>query len=130
MVISGNACVSVCVLFLVTKQGFPGDSDGKESACSAGDLGSIPGLGISPGEGNGNPLQNSCLENSMNRGPWQATVCVVPKSQTRLRDFHTVTKQRRTINTDIYTEAIEKEARIWDSFLFTIVVQGFIVSYN
>ena len=101
MVISGNACVSVCVLFLVTKQGFPGDSDGKESACSAGDLGSIPGLGISPGEGNGNPLQNSCLENSMNRGPWQATVCVVPKSQTRLRDFHTVTKQR-TINTDIY----------------------------
>ena len=122
--------MSVCVLFLVTKQGFPGDSDGKESACSAGDLGSIPGLGISPGEGNGNPLQNSCLENSMNRGPWQATVCVVPKSQTRLRDFHTVTKQRRTINTDIYTEAIEKEARIWDSFLFTIVVQGFIVSYN
>ena len=54
MVISGNACVSVCVLFLVTKQGFPGDSDSKESACSAGDLGSIPGSGRSPGEGNGN----------------------------------------------------------------------------
>ena len=45
--------------------GFPGGSDGKASACSAGDLGSIPGLGRSPGEGNGNPLQYSCLENSM-----------------------------------------------------------------
>ena len=68
----------------------------------------------------------------MDRGAWKATVHVVPKSQTRLRDFHTVTKQRRTINTNIYiyTQAIEKEARIWDSFLFTIVVQGFIVSYN
>ena len=82
--------------------GFPGGLAGNESACSAGDLGSIPGLGISPGEGNGNPLQYSCLENSMNRGPWQATVCVVPKSQTQLRDFHTVTEQRRTINTDIH----------------------------
>ena len=44
-------------------QGFPGGSDSKESACNAGDLGSIPGLGRSPGEGNGNPLQYSCLEN-------------------------------------------------------------------
>ena len=48
--------------------GFPGGSDGKESACNAGDLGSTPGLGRSPGEGNGNPLQHSCLENPMNRG--------------------------------------------------------------
>ena len=47
--------------------GFPGDSDGKESACSAGDPGSVPGLGQSPGEGNGNPLQYSCLVNPMNR---------------------------------------------------------------
>ena len=47
--------------------GFPGGSDGKESACSVGDLGSIPGLGSSPGEGNGNTLQYSCLENSMDR---------------------------------------------------------------
>ena len=46
-------------------EGFPGGSDGKASACSAGDPGSIPGLGRSPGEGNGNPLQYSCLENSM-----------------------------------------------------------------
>ena len=62
--------------------GFPGASDGKESACQAGDLGSIPGLGRSPGEGNGNPLQYSCLENSMDRGAWWATVHEVAKSQT------------------------------------------------
>ena len=51
--------------------GFPGGSDGKECACNAGDPGSIPGLGRSPGEGNGNPLQYSYLENSMNRGAWR-----------------------------------------------------------
>ena len=52
-------------------QGFCGGSDGKESACNAGDLGLIPGLGRSPGEGNGNLLQYSCLENHMDRGAWQ-----------------------------------------------------------
>ena len=62
--------------------GFPGDSEGKETARSAGDSGSIPGLGRSPGEGNGNPLQYSCLENSMDRGVSQATVHGVTKSQT------------------------------------------------
>ena len=55
-------------------QWFPGGSDGKESACNVGDLGLIPGLGKSPGEENGNPLQYSCLENSMHRGAWWATV--------------------------------------------------------
>ena len=55
---------------LVFHGGFPGRSDGKASACSAGDLGSIPGLGRSPGEGNGNPLQYSCLENSTECGAW------------------------------------------------------------
>ena len=54
--------------------GFPGSSDGKESACSTGDLGLIPGSGRFPGEGNGYPLQYFCLENSMDRGAWQATV--------------------------------------------------------
>ena len=54
--------------------GFPGGSEGKESACNAGDLGSIPGLGRSPGEGNGYPLQYSCLENSVDRGAWWATI--------------------------------------------------------
>ena len=51
--------------------GFPGSSDGKASACNAGDLGSIPGSGRFPGEGNGNPLQDSCLGNSMDTGAWQ-----------------------------------------------------------
>ena len=62
--------------------GFPGSSDGKESACKAGDLGSIPGLGRSLREGNGNPLQYSCPENPMNRVAWQAIVHGVIKSWT------------------------------------------------
>ena len=57
------------------------------SACNAGDLGSIPGLGRSPGEGNGNPLQYSCLENPIDRGAWWPTVHGVAKSWTRLSDF-------------------------------------------
>ena len=65
-------------------------SNGKESACEAGDQGSVPGLESSSGEGNGNPLQYSCLENSMDRGAWQATVCGVAKSRTRLSDDHKV----------------------------------------
>ena len=64
--------------------GFPDSSVGKESACNAGDLGSIPGLGRSPGEGNSDPLQYSCLENSKGRGAWQATVHGVAKHWTRL----------------------------------------------
>ena len=64
--------------------GFPGGSDGKESACNAGDLGSIPGSGRSPGKRNGYLLQYSCLENLMDRGAWQATVHGVAKSQPRL----------------------------------------------
>ena len=55
-------------------QGFPGVSDGKESACNAREPGSIPGSGGSPGEGNGRPLQYSCLKNSVDRGAWQSTV--------------------------------------------------------
>ena len=66
--------------------GFPGGSDGKESGCNAGDLDSIPGSGRSPGDGNNNPLQCSCLENSMDRGAWRAIVHGVAKSQTQLSD--------------------------------------------
>ena len=62
--------------------GFPGSSDGKESACNAGDLGSIPGSGRFPGAGNGNPLQYSCLENPMDRRAWWAIVHRVAKSRT------------------------------------------------
>ena len=65
-----------------TNTGFPGGSDGKESAYSAGDLGSVPGSGRSPGERNGNPFQSSCLENSTDRGAWRAVVHGVTKSQT------------------------------------------------
>ena len=67
---------------LCTRMGFPGSSDGKASAYNAGDLGSIPGLGRSPGEGNGNPLWYSCLENPMDQRSWWATVHGVAKSQT------------------------------------------------
>ena len=67
-------------------KGFPGGSDGKASACSAGDPGSIPGSGRSRGEGNGNPLQYSCLENPTDRGAWRATVHRVTESRTRASD--------------------------------------------
>ena len=64
---------------------FPGALDGKASAYNGGDLGSIPGLGRSPGEGNGNPLQCSCLENPRDRGAWWAAVYGVAQSRTRLK---------------------------------------------
>ena len=66
--------------------GFPGGSDGKESACNAGDLGLIPGLGRFPGERNGYPFQYSCLENPMDRGAWWVAVYGVAKSWTWLSD--------------------------------------------
>ena len=70
--------------FKQSHKGFPGGSDGKVSVCNAGDLGWIPGLGRSPGEQNGNPLQYSCLENPMDSGAWQATSHGVTKSRTQL----------------------------------------------
>ena len=67
--------------------GFPCAADNKEIACNVGDLGSIPGLERSAGEGTGNLLQYSCLENPMDRGAWQARVHGVARSQTRLSYF-------------------------------------------
>lgn len=67
-------------------EGFASGSDDKESAFNAGDSGSIPGSGGSPGEGNGNPLQYSCLENLMDGGAWGAAVHGVAQNQTRLSD--------------------------------------------
>ena len=71
---------------LIILKGFPDGSGSKESTCNVGDLSSIPWVGGSPGEGNGNPLQRSCLENSMDRGAWQATVHGVTKSWTQVSD--------------------------------------------
>ena len=73
-------------------------TDVKGSACSARDLDSIPGSGISPGEGNGNPLQYSCLENSMDRGTWQATVHRVTESWTWLSDLYTIHKMNKLLH--------------------------------
>ena len=82
---SPNQKLCVCVCFAQISPSlmdFPGGSDGKASAYNAGDPGLIPGLGRSSGEGNGNPFQCSCLEDSIDRGAWQATVHGVAKSWT------------------------------------------------
>ena len=78
--------------------GFPGGSASKEPACDEEDPGLTPGSGRFPGEGNGNPLQYSCLENSMDRGAWNATVHGVAKSQTQLSD--SAHKQRKRLHLD------------------------------
>ena len=70
---------------------FSGGLDSKESACDARNPGSITELGRSPGGGTGHPLQYSCLENSMDRGVWRATIHGVTKTQTQLSDQHLVT---------------------------------------
>ena len=87
--------------------GFPSGSDGKESACNAGDLGLIPGSGRSPGEGNGYPLQYSYLENFMDRGAWWAAVYGVTKSWTRLSD----------VTLTFHFHALEKEMATYSSIL-------------
>ena len=87
-----------------------GGSDGKEPACHVGNLSSIPGLGRSPGEGNGNPLQYSCLENPVDRGAWQATVHGVAESD--MTEQQTQTKQTQCKNlldphSDLFTVYIQ-----------------------
>ena len=86
---SGAPCIAfIDWILLCARHGFPGSSDCKGSVCNVGDPGLILGSGRSPGEGNGNPLQYSCLENPMDRGAWQATIDRVTKSQTRLSNWH------------------------------------------
>ena len=75
-----DLCIHTATCAQNTCMGFPGGADGEESACRSGDPGLVPGSGRSPGEGNGNPLQCSCLENPMDRGAWRATVHGVSKS--------------------------------------------------
>ena len=77
-----------------TWPGFPGGSDRKESACNVGDLGSIPGLGRSPGGGLGNLLQYSCLKNPMDREAWQSTVHEVKSGKTERLSMHTLNRGR------------------------------------
>ena len=88
-------------------KGFPAGSEVKASACSAGDLGLISGLGRSPGEGNGTPLQYSCLENPMDGGAWWAAVHGVAGSRTRLSDFSFTS----------HFHALEKEMATYSSVL-------------
>ena len=86
-ILSCENCVNSFRSHLLKKEwGLVSGSDGKESTCSAGDPGLIPVLGRSPGEGNGSPLQYSCLENPPDRGAWRATVHGVTKGQTQLND--------------------------------------------
>ena len=75
-------------IMYICSQSFPGGSDLKGSTCNVGDLGLLPGLGRSPGEGNSYPLQYSYLWSPVDRGAWQATVCGVTENQTQLGDFH------------------------------------------
>ena len=87
---------------------FPGGLDGKESAYNTGDWGSIPGSGRFPGEGNGNPLQYSCLEDLVDKGAGWATVHGVSKSQTRLSHWHTL--KWVEVGNDICLENVQFES--------------------
>ena len=85
--VDSSTYIHIVVLYIVYMYiytGFPGGSVLKNPPANAGDMGSIPGSGRSPGEGNGNPLQYSCLENPMDGGPWKAAVRGVAKSETQL----------------------------------------------
>ena len=90
--------------------GFPGGSDGKASVCNAGDPGSIPGLGRSPGEENGSPLQDYCLENLMDGGAWWAIVHRVTKSWTWLKQLN------MHPHTHTHTHAEFYQRQTWKSF--------------
>ena len=83
-----QGCLALVYPALSVELGFPGGSGGKEAACNVVDPSSIPGSRRSPGEGNGNPLQYSCLERRMDRGAWRAAVHGVAKSWTRLTNTH------------------------------------------
>ena len=90
---AGIFVLNLKALLTLYYRGFPGGSEVKSYASNAGDLGSIPGSGRSPGEENGNPLQYSCMENPMDGGAWWATlVHGVAKSRTRLSDFTLLTE--------------------------------------
>ena len=103
---------------LSNRMDFPDGSDDKASAYNAGDPGSIPGSERSPGEGNGYPLQYSCLENPMDGGAWQAAVHGVTESRTQLSDFtftfhfHAVEEEMATLTSEHYDEIFNKAKKI------------------
>ena len=98
--------------------GYPGGSDGKESVCNVGDLGSIPGLERSPGGGHGNPLQYSCLENPMDRGAWGATAHGVSKSHSVMSMTERLSIAQHSTNCQVTFIATEVESPAWKEPLF------------
>jgi len=111
-------------------EGFPGGSEVKASACNVGDLGSIPGSGRFPGEGNGNPLQYSCLENPMDGGAWWATVHGVAKNQTRLSYFTFTLLLGRKVMTNLDSIfksrdiTLPKKVHLVKAMVFPVVMYG------
>ena len=98
--------------FKESKQHNPGGSDSQESACNAGDPGSISGSGRFPGEGNGYPFQYFCLENSTDRGTWWAEVHGVTRSQTQLSNTHTHTHARaHTSNINGFVQLLNENSK-------------------
>ena len=92
----------MCIyMYIYIYMGFPGGSDGKESACNAGDRGLIPRLGRSPGKGNGNPFGFSCLENPMDRGAWLAIVHWVANSWTQLSDYESESESHAVVSNSL-----------------------------
>ena len=118
--------------FQKPQRGFPGASAGKESACSAGDPGSISGLGRSPGEGNGNPLQYSCLENRMDRGAWSDTIHGVAESDMTENAFTFISQPSTTEpGTHIYpyhtSKGILESLEIKNRLVYHIIIQLLII---
>ena len=107
----------------IMKMGLPGVSGDKESACNVGDPSSIPGSERSPGEGNGNPLQYSCLENPMDRGVWQDIVHEVSKSQTWLSNNNATTLMKTCLFSIFYlfVQSLISQYRLMDMYLILYV---------
>ena len=89
-------------MYVYVYVGFPGGSESNEFACNSGDPGSNPGSGRSPREGNGNPLQHCCLENSIDREAWLVTVHGISKSWTQLSDSHIHTHTHTHTHTHVF----------------------------
>ena len=99
-------------MYIYIYMGFPDGSDGKESACNAGDRGLIPRLGRSPGKGNGNPFGFSCLENPMDRGAWLAIVHWVANSWTQLSDYESESESHAVVSNSLQPHGLNSP---WNS---------------